>query len=83
VFLLQLIVVCLGKFLDSFSQEIACSEDGCMWIYTGAKGNLFIALHIIGAMMASGVARAVFIKTAKAHGIFADIEEDEVEDRKD
>jgi nucleoside-diphosphate-sugar epimerase len=42
----------------------------------GSKGNIFIALHIIGAMIASGVARAVFIKTVSAVGIFAELDEE-------
>lgn len=59
-----------------------------MWTYKGIKGNLFIALHIVSAMITSGIARAVFIKTAKAQGIFADVkeedsdEEDEKDDKK-
>lgn len=71
--------VALGKLLDTFSNEIACCDDGCVWIYIGSKGNIFIALHIIGAMIGSGVARAVFIKTTQAQGIFAELEEEEDE----
>ena len=32
-------------------------------------------LHIIGTMMGTGMARAVFIKTAKAEGLFGGVED--------
>ena len=73
VFLFHIVELALAY--DKFTDDIRCSHDGDTWIYTGAKGNLFIAVHIIVSMMASGVARAVFIKTPKATGIFADINE--------
>lgn len=79
VFTMQLIAVIFGtgKLTKFFTEEIQCAADGKMWVYTGSKGNFFIILHIIGGMMASGIARAVFIKTAKGHGIFPEITEDD------
>ena len=65
----------LGKGLDAFSDSIMCSSDGQKWIFATAKGNLFMMLHIIGTMMATGMARAVFIKTAKANGFFDGVDE--------
>lgn len=54
-----------------------CSEDGNKWIFATAKGNLFMMLHIIGTMMGTGMARAVFIKTAKAQGMLGGVEDGE------
>ena len=51
-----------------------CSE-GEKWLFATAKGNLFMMLHIVGTMMGTGMARAVFIKTAKAEGLFGGVEE--------
>ena len=65
----------LGKGLDAFTDSIMCSADGNKWIFATAKGNLFMMLHIIGTMMATGMARAVFIKTAKANGFFDGVDE--------
>jgi hypothetical protein len=73
---LHFVEVGIGKFVGKFSDEIECCDDGCVWVYVGSKGNIFIALHIIGAMIASGVARAVFIKTVSAVGIFAELDEE-------
>jgi len=71
----------LGKGLDSFTDSIMCGEGGSKWIYASAKGNLFMMLHIIGTMMGTGMARAVFIKTAKEEGgIFGGIDEDSDDD---
>ena len=66
----------LGKGLDAFTDSIMCSSDGQKWIFATAKGNLFMMLHIIGTMMATGMARAVFIKTAKANGFFDGVDEE-------
>jgi len=65
----------LGKCLDTFTDSIMCSEDGSQWIYASGKGNLFMMLHIIGTMMGTGMARAVFIKTVKDEGFFGGVEE--------
>lgn len=73
--MLQLFVVFAGKALAA--KQIACSQDACIWIFTGFKGHLFFTLHIVVGMMSGGIARAVFVKTAKAQGIFAPIEEEE------
>jgi hypothetical protein len=54
-----------------------------MWVYTCSKGNFFIILHIIGGMMAAGIARAVLIKTAKGHGIFPEIKDEDEKDEKE
>ena len=76
----------LGKGLDTFTDSIMCSSDGNNWIFATGKGNLFMMLHIIGTMMGTGMARAVFIKTAKAEGFFGGVEEedsDKEEEKKD
>ena len=70
----------LGKCLDSFTDSIMCGDEGTKWIYATGKGNLFMMLHIIGTMMGTGMARAVFIKTAKAEGFFGGVDEDSDED---
>uniref|UniRef100_A0A7S3I0I0 Uncharacterized protein n=1 Tax=Favella ehrenbergii TaxID=182087 RepID=A0A7S3I0I0_9SPIT len=70
----------LGKCLDSFTDSIMCGDEGSKWIYASGKGNLFMMLHIIGTMMGTGMARAVFIKTAKAEGIFGGVDEDSDDD---
>ena len=57
-----------------------CGGDGQKWIYASGKGNLFMMLHIIGIMMGTGRARAVFIKTAKAEGFFDGVEDVESSD---
>lgn len=77
-FLVQLHVleVVLGKGMDTFTDAIMCSADGKNWIFNSGKGNLFMMLHIIGTMMGAGMARAVFIKTAKAEGFFGGVDED-------
>ena len=62
--------------MDSFTDAIMCSADGKNWIFNSGKGNLFMMLHIIGTMMGAGMARAVFIKTAKAEGFFGGVDED-------
>lgn len=67
----------VGKGLDAFADCIMCSEDGNKWIFATAKGNLFMMLHIIGTMMGTGMARAVFIKTAKAQGMLGGVEDGE------
>jgi len=67
----------LGKGLDSFTDSIMCGDNGSKWIFATGKGNLFMMLHIIGTMMGTGMARAVFIKTAKAEGMFGGVEEDD------
>ena len=72
----------LGKGLDSFTDSVMCSDDGKKWLFSSAKGNLFMMLHIIGTMMATGMARAVFIKTAKAEGYFGGCEDTDDEDEK-
>ena len=70
----------LGKCLDSFTDSIMCGGEGTQWIFATGKGNLFMMLHIIGTMMGTGMARAVFIKTAKAEGIFGGVDEDSDDD---
>jgi len=72
----------LGKGLDSFTDSIMCGEEGTKWIYATGKGNLFMMLHIIGTMMGTGMARAVFIKTAKAEGFFGGVDEGSDADEK-
>ena len=67
----------LAKLLDTFSDEFNCSADGQRWIITGAKGNLFFVLHIMGSMMGTGMTRAVFIKTAKSEGFFGGLEKED------
>ena len=71
----HLVELVIGKGLDTFTDSIACSEDGQAWIYNSSKGALFLMLHIIGTMMGTGMARAVFIKTAKAEGMFGGVED--------
>ena len=66
----------LGKCLDTFTDSIMCGDEGRSWIFATGKGNLFMMLHIIGTMMGTGMARAVFIKTAKAEGFFGGVDED-------
>ena len=73
----HLVELVVGKGLDAFSDSIMCSDDGKKWLFSSAKGNLFMMLHIIGTMMGTGMARAVFIKTAKAEGMFGGVEEGE------
>ena len=77
IHMLQLV---LGKGLDSFTDSVMCAENGTKWIYASAKGNLFTMLHIIGTAMGTGMARAVFIKTAKAEGFFDGIDDADSED---
>ena len=72
----------LGKGLDSFTEAVMCADDGNKWLFASAKGNLFMMLHIIGTMMGTGMARAVFIKTAKAEGFFGGCEDTDDEDDK-
>ena len=60
-----------------------CTDDGQKWLFASAKGNLFMMLHIIGTMMGTGMARAVFIKTAKAEGMFGGVEEDDTDNEED
>jgi hypothetical protein len=76
VLFLHFVEVAIGKLIGKFSDDLACCDDGCEWVYLSSKGNIFIALHIIGAMIASGVARAVLIKTVSAVGIFAELDEE-------
>ena len=76
VLFLHFVEVAIGKLIGKFSEDLACCDDGCEWVYLSSKGNIFIALHIIGAMIASGVARAVLIKTVSAVGIFAELDEE-------
>ena len=71
----HLVELVIGKGLDTFTDSIACSEDGQGWIYNSSKGALFLMVHIIGTMMGTGMARAVFIKTAKAEGMFGGVED--------
>ena len=70
----HIVELVIGKGLDSFSDSIMCAEEGQKWIFSSFKGNLFMMFHIIGTMMGTGMARAVFIKTAKAEGIFGGVE---------
>lgn len=70
----------LGKGMDTFSDSIMCAEESQNWIYANWKGSLFMILHIIGTMMGTGMARAVFIKTAKAEGFFGGVEDVESSD---
>ena len=67
----------LAKVLDVFTDSIHCSADGNHWFYSSAKGNLFMMLHLIGISLAGGLARAVFIKTAKPHGILGGLDQDD------
>ena len=73
----HMVELAIGKGLDAFSDSVMCSDDGQKWLFSSAKGNLFMMLHIIGTMMGTGMARAVFIKTAKAEGMFGGVEADE------
>ena len=66
--------------LDAFSDSIMCGEGGTKWLFASAKGNLFMMMHIIGTMLGTGMARAVFIKTAKAEGLFGGVDEDSDDD---
>ena len=66
----------LGKGLETFNNSVMCGSDGQQWIFPDWKGALFMMLHIIGTMMGTGMARAVFIKTAKAEGLFGGVDED-------
>ena len=71
----------LAKMLDVFTDSFSCSADGKHWIYTSSKGNLFFTLHIMGAMLGTGMTRAVFIKTAKTEGIFGGLDgEDDIKE---
>jgi len=72
----HIVELVVGKGLDSFTDAVMCSDDGQKWLFASAKGNLFMMLHIIGTMMGTGMARAVFIKTAKAEGMFGGVDED-------
>jgi hypothetical protein len=38
---------------------------------------MFIMFHIIGAMLSSGIARTVFIKTTKAVGLLGGLDEED------
>ena len=67
----------LAKILDVFTDSIHCSADGRSWFYSSGKGNLFMMLHIIGTSIGAGMARAVFIKTAKATGVFGGLDEED------
>ena len=67
----------LAKILDVFTDSIHCSADGRSWYYSSSKGNLFMMLHIIGISLTAGITRAVFIKTAKPHGIFGGLDEED------
>ena len=69
----------LAKILDVFTDSIHCSADGKSWFYSTGKGNLFMMLHIIGTSVGAGMARTVFIKTAKKSGLFDDLEDDDDE----
>ena len=83
----HIVELVIGKGLDAFSDSIMCSADGQKWIFSSAKGNLFMMLHIMGTMMGTGMARAVFIKTAKAEGIFGenvdDVDTDDEDEKTD
>ena len=83
----HMVELVIGKGLDTFTDSIMCSEDGQNWIFNSGKGSLFLMLHIIGTMMGTGMARAVFIKTAKAEGLFGGVEDkdssDEETDKKE
>lgn len=70
--------IALGKGLDTWTvNQIACAEDGCMWIYIATKGSIFIMIHIIGAMLSAGVARTVFVKTTRAVGFLGGLDEED------
>jgi len=62
----HMIEVGLGMGLDVFSDAVMCGDGGTKWLFASGKGNLFMMMHIIGTMLGTGMARAVFIKTAKA-----------------
>ena len=76
----HMVEVGLGMGLDAFSDSIMCGEGGTKWLFASAKGNLFMMMHIIGTMLGTGMARAVFIKTAKAEGLFGGVDEDSDDD---
>jgi len=81
VLFLHFVEVGIGKFSGKFGGEIECGDNGNVWVYTGFQGEIFISLHIIAAMIASGVARAVLIKTVREIGFFAElVEESESEE---
>ena len=67
----------IGKSLDSFSDAITCSDE--KWIFATGKSSLFMMLHIVGTMMGTGMTRQVFIKTAKAEGLFGGVEDGDSE----
>jgi hypothetical protein len=49
-------------------RNITCVNEGKSWAYGNAIGSIFFMMHIIGTSMATGMIRAVFIKTTKASG---------------
>ena len=79
----HLVELAIGKGLDTFTDSIMCGGDGQKWIFSSFKGNLFMMLHIIGTMMGTGMARAVFIKTAKAEGMFGGVDEGDSDNEED
>jgi hypothetical protein len=76
----------LGKVLFTTVLEgaVFCTaEGGNKWLYRNGKGALFLMLHILGTMQATGMARAVFIKNPKASGLFGGFEDEvAVKDKK-
>jgi len=77
----HLVEIILGVSLAH--RNITCVNEGKSWAYGNAVGSIFFILHIIGTSMATGMVRAVFIKTAKASGFWlsdADLVEDGIEE---
>lgn len=75
----------LGRILFETVLEgaIYCTLDGGnKWLYRSWRGALFLMLHILGTMQGVGVARNVFIKNAKASGMFGGFEEEAVKSAK-
>ena len=62
----HLVEIILGVVLAH--RNITCVNEGKSWAYGNFVGSIFFILHVIGTSMATGMIRAVFIKTAKAQG---------------
>lgn len=73
----------LAKGMDTFSEKVMCVEESQTWIYADKMGSLFMMMHIIGTMMGTGMARAVFIKSVKDEGILGGVEDVESSDDED
>ena len=56
----HLVEIILGIFLAG--RNMACL-DGEKWVYEKFVGKFFFFFHLIGALVATGCIRAIFVKT--------------------